>query len=144
MQKPIFVYCKFCMRMLDELLQGVEVRSLVGDGTVAVGRLEFDSRKVVPGTLFFATRGTQTDGHAYIPAAVAAGAAAVVCEELPAERPGRGDFRTGARFDRCAGAGRVGFLRASEPPVEAGGRDRDERQNHYRDAALPHVPQVGL
>ncbi|WP_462393528.1 UDP-N-acetylmuramoyl-L-alanyl-D-glutamate--2,6-diaminopimelate ligase [Alistipes indistinctus] len=75
------------MRMLDELLQGVEVRSLVGDGTVAVGRLEFDSRKVVPGTLFFATRGTQTDGHAYIPAAVAAGAAAVVCEELPAERP---------------------------------------------------------
>ena len=75
------------MRMLDELLQGVEVRSLVGDGTVAVGRLEFDSRKVVPGTLFFATRGTQADGHAYISAAVAAGAAAVVCEELPAERP---------------------------------------------------------
>lgn len=73
--------------MLDKLLQGVEVRSLVGDGTVAVGRLEFDSRKVVPGTLFFATRGTQADGHAYIPAAVAAGAAAVVCEELPAERP---------------------------------------------------------
>ena len=63
--------------MLDELLQGVEVRSLVGDGTVAVGRLEFDSRKVVPGTLFFATRGTQADGHAYIPAAVAAGAAVV-------------------------------------------------------------------
>ena len=75
------------MRMLDKLLQGVEVRSLVGDGTVAVGGLEFDSRKVVPGTLFFATRGTQADGHAYIPAAVAAGAAAVVCEELPAERP---------------------------------------------------------
>ncbi|WP_303226280.1 UDP-N-acetylmuramoyl-L-alanyl-D-glutamate--2,6-diaminopimelate ligase [Alistipes indistinctus] len=75
------------MRMLDKLLQGVEVRSLVGDGTVAVGRLEFDSRKVVPGTLFFATRGTQADGHAYIPAAAAAGAAAVVCEELPAERP---------------------------------------------------------
>lgn len=41
----------------------------------------------MPGTLFFATRGTQADGHAYIPAAVAAGAAAVVCEELPAERP---------------------------------------------------------
>ena len=78
--------------MLDEVLQGVEVRSLVGDGTVAVGRLEFDSRKVVPGTLFFATRGTQTDGHAYIPAAVAAGAAAVVCEELPAERPAGGTF----------------------------------------------------
>ena len=55
------------MRMLDELLQGVEVRSLVGDGTVAVGRLEFDSRKVVPGTLFFATRGTQTAMPIFLP-----------------------------------------------------------------------------
>ena len=52
------------MRMLDELLQGVEVRSRVGDGTVAVGSLEFDSRKVVPGALCFATRGPQAAGHA--------------------------------------------------------------------------------
>ena len=74
------------MRMLDKLLQGVEVRSLVGDGTVAVGRLEFDSRKVAPGTLFFATRGTQADGHAYIPAAVAAGAAACLLYTSPSPR----------------------------------------------------------
>ncbi len=71
------------MQILDNLLQGVEVRTLVGNGAVEVSALEFDSRSVVPGTLFFAMRGTQADGHDYIPAAVAAGAVAVVCEKLP-------------------------------------------------------------
>ena len=75
------------MHMLKDLLQGVEVRSVVGDKTVQVTDIEFDSRKVKSGSLFFATRGTQVDGHTYIPAAIAAGAGAVVCEELPAERP---------------------------------------------------------
>lgn len=75
------------MHMLKDLLQGVEVRSVVGDKTVQVTDIEFDSRKVKSGSLFFATRGTQVDGHTYIPAAIAAGAVAVVCEELPAERP---------------------------------------------------------
>ena len=38
----------------------------------------FDSRKAGPGDLFFAIKGTQTDGHRYIDKAVAAGAVAVV------------------------------------------------------------------
>lgn len=46
--------------------------------------LEIDSRRVIPGTLFFAVRGTQSDGHLFIDAAIEKGAAAVVCEELPA------------------------------------------------------------
>ena len=62
------------MHMLKDLLQGVEVRSVVGDKTVQVTDIEFDSRKVKSGSLFFATRGTQVDGHTYIPAAIAAGA----------------------------------------------------------------------
>ena len=46
-----------------------------------------DSREVRPGACFVAVRGTQADGHDYIPAAVSAGAAAIVCEravEVPA------------------------------------------------------------
>ena len=39
---------------------------------------------MTPGALFFATRGTQADGHAFIEAAVGAGAVAVVCETMPA------------------------------------------------------------
>jgi len=43
----------------------------------------FDSRKVQPGSLFVAVRGTQSDGHDYITKAILQGAAAIVCEKLP-------------------------------------------------------------
>jgi UDP-N-acetylmuramoyl-L-alanyl-D-glutamate--2,6-diaminopimelate ligase len=45
--------------------------------------IRFDSRKVKPGDLFIAIRGTQADGHEYIDKAVEAGAIIVVCEDLP-------------------------------------------------------------
>jgi UDP-N-acetylmuramoyl-L-alanyl-D-glutamate--2,6-diaminopimelate ligase len=41
----------------------------------------------VPGSLFVATRGTQTDGHQFISMAVEKGAVAVVCEEIPTGVP---------------------------------------------------------
>jgi UDP-N-acetylmuramoyl-L-alanyl-D-glutamate--2,6-diaminopimelate ligase len=44
-----------------------------------------DSRKAAAGCCFIALRGTVVDGHSHIPAAVAAGAVAVICEALPAE-----------------------------------------------------------
>lgn len=69
--------------MLDQLLKNVEVRQIIGNSSIAIDNLQFDSRKVTPGTLFFATRGTQTDGHNFIEAALKAGAVAVVCETLP-------------------------------------------------------------
>ena len=42
-----------------------------------------DSRKVTSGSLFVAIRGEKTDGHAYIPQAVEAGAACILAESLP-------------------------------------------------------------
>ena len=47
--------------------------------------IHFDSRKVGEGDLFIAQRGVNADGHEYITKAVAAGAVAVVCEEVPGE-----------------------------------------------------------
>lgn len=43
----------------------------------------FDSRKVIKGAIFFAIRGTLTDGHKYIETAIDKGASAVVCQQLP-------------------------------------------------------------
>lgn len=40
-----------------------------------------DSRDIQPGDLFVALAGQQTDGHSYIDAALAQGAAAIICEE---------------------------------------------------------------
>ncbi len=70
--------------LLSNLLRELEVRATHGPLEGAVDSLTLDSRQAGPGAAFFALRGTQTDGHRFIPAVVAAGAAVVVCEELPA------------------------------------------------------------
>lgn len=48
-----------------------------------IAALTADSRAVGPGDMFVAVRGPLTDAHRFIPAAVAAGARVVVCEEIP-------------------------------------------------------------
>lgn len=50
--------------------------------------IQTDSRRVSPGSLFIAYRGLQTDGHAFIPAAVRSGALAVVAERPPEDPVG--------------------------------------------------------
>ncbi len=56
--------------------QPVEVRGK----DVVVSDVHLDSRAVTPGSLYVAIRGARADGHDYIPAAVAAGAAAAAVE----------------------------------------------------------------
>ncbi len=68
---------------LKKLIQALDTVETTGDGDVEIAGVESDSRKVKKGFLFVAVRGTAVDGHAYIDAAVATGAAAVVCEEIP-------------------------------------------------------------
>jgi UDP-N-acetylmuramoyl-L-alanyl-D-glutamate--2,6-diaminopimelate ligase len=51
-----------------------------GDGGPEITSLAYDSRRVTPGSLFFCVSGLRSDGHDHAPAAVAAGAAAVVAE----------------------------------------------------------------
>lgn len=71
------------MLQLKDILIGVETLQVVGDASVEINALQIDSRKVVKGDVFFAIRGTQTDGHNYISKAIELGAATVVVEELP-------------------------------------------------------------
>ena len=55
--------------------------SLRGEGTVTA--VSTDSRAIPAGSLFVPLRGERFDGHAYIPQALAAGAAGCLCEKLP-------------------------------------------------------------
>jgi UDP-N-acetylmuramoyl-L-alanyl-D-glutamate--2,6-diaminopimelate ligase len=70
-------------KKLSECIQGLKWIEKIGDADPFVDNITFDSRKVVPHSLFVALRGTKVDGHVFIPDAISAGALAVVCEELP-------------------------------------------------------------
>lgn len=68
---------------LTELLSGIETLRTTGAADAEITSLGFDSRHTTPGQLFFAVKGSASDGHDYIAQATADGAAAVVCERLP-------------------------------------------------------------
>lgn len=70
---------------LSELISGVKVNAVKGSLDVEITGVNLDSRLVKPGQMFMAFKGTQTDGHTYIPKAIDAGAVAVVCEQMPEE-----------------------------------------------------------
>jgi UDP-N-acetylmuramoyl-L-alanyl-D-glutamate--2,6-diaminopimelate ligase len=76
------------MRYLSEILNGVPATELQGADDMEISSIVFDSRKVVPGCLFVAVRGTLVDGHEYIPQAIKDGAVAIICEDLPGHTAG--------------------------------------------------------
>ncbi len=65
---------------LDELAAEVEGARIVGDSSIEIGGLAYDSRKVGPGTLFFCVPGEKVDGHEFAARVVADGAAGLVVE----------------------------------------------------------------
>ena len=71
-------------KQLQQLLAHVAVRQVVGNADVVITSITNDSRQAQPGALFIAVKGVAVDAHQFIPQVVEAGAAAVVCEELPA------------------------------------------------------------
>jgi len=73
---------------LTELLKNIKPLAVIGDGEVEITGVNIDSRKIESGHLFVAIRGTQTDGHRFIPKALELGAVAVLCEELPEQLSG--------------------------------------------------------
>lgn len=68
---------------LNQLIKDCQPVQTVGEEGREVKSVHIDSRRVQPGDLFVALRGTQVDGHEYIEKAIGQGATAVVCESLP-------------------------------------------------------------
>jgi len=74
------------MANLQDILYKVSIRSVHGGLAREVHDVQIDSRKVSPGSLFIAQKGTHTDSHQYIPQVAAAGATVIICEDVPAAR----------------------------------------------------------
>jgi len=80
------------MRYLSDIIEGLAFTELQGSADIEITAIVFDSRKVIPGCMFVAVKGTVVDGHDYILQAIKDGAVAVICEELPARVTGEVDF----------------------------------------------------
>ncbi len=66
------------MKKLKEILQYCDVLKTRGSENPGITGIAFDSRKVTPGMVFVAVRGTQTDGHLFFRQAIESGASAIV------------------------------------------------------------------
>jgi UDP-N-acetylmuramoyl-L-alanyl-D-glutamate--2,6-diaminopimelate ligase len=71
------------MKRLKDILNNVQTVSITGDTDKAVHSLQLDSRKAAKDDIFFAIRGTNIDGHTFIPTVIKQGASIIICEALP-------------------------------------------------------------
>jgi UDP-N-acetylmuramoyl-L-alanyl-D-glutamate--2,6-diaminopimelate ligase len=66
---------------LKTLIEGVEVKKIVGDTVKEVNGIAYHSKQISKGFLFAAIRGLAVDGHQFIEEAIQRGAGVVVSEE---------------------------------------------------------------
>ena len=67
---------------LEHIIHNIPCQ-LTGSRDIYVNNMHFDSRKIGPGDMFVAVRGTQVDGHKFIDEVIRRKAAAILCENLP-------------------------------------------------------------
>ena len=70
---------------IKQLIEETKPLKIVGKDNIEVTGIEIDSRRIGPGNAFIAMKGTQVDGHQFIPKALELGATCIVCETLPSE-----------------------------------------------------------
>ncbi len=73
------------MNTWKDISKGIKSLDFTGNPVQQVLGITADSREVKPGYVFFAVRGTISDGHSYISKAIENGAVIVVCEDAPVE-----------------------------------------------------------
>src|SRR5688572_2463508 len=65
---------------IKELIVNIPVIEINGNVDQEVTSIHFDSRKVVPGSVFVAVKGRATDGHKFIDIAIDRGALCIVTQ----------------------------------------------------------------
>ena len=71
--------------VLKDLLRNIKTLSITGSADIDIKGVNIDSRRIEDGHLFIAQKGTQVDGHKFIPKAIEQGAKAILLEDMPEE-----------------------------------------------------------
>jgi len=71
------------LKLLREILYKVEINSVVGNTSLSINKIEFDSRLISDGDMYIAITGVNVDGHSFISQAIKNGANCIVCEKIP-------------------------------------------------------------
>ena len=78
--------------MLSNYFSDGEILASKGSLDRPISGLVMDSRRVVPGNLFFALPGLRADGASFLDEAVSRGASAIVAQKIPAHPPSKVTF----------------------------------------------------
>ena len=71
---------------IKQLIEETKPLKVVGNDNIEVTGIEIDSRRIEQSNAFIAMKGTQVDGHQFIPKALEQGATCIICETIPAEQ----------------------------------------------------------
>lgn len=71
------------MMTLKDILYKVTLNAVVGQTSVSIKNIDFDSRNISNNDVFVAIKGTVSNGHDFIDKAIKQGAVAIICEVLP-------------------------------------------------------------
>jgi UDP-N-acetylmuramoyl-L-alanyl-D-glutamate--2,6-diaminopimelate ligase len=78
--------------ILSDYISEGEILAVKGSLERPISGLVMDSRRVVPGNLFFALPGLRADGGSFVDEAVSRGASAIVAQRMPAHPPAKVTF----------------------------------------------------
>ena len=78
--------------LLSDYVTPGEILAIKGSLERPISGLVMDSRRVVPGNLFFALPGLRSDGLSYVDEAVSRGAAAIIAQKIPVHPPAKVTF----------------------------------------------------
>lgn len=117
--------------VLSELLKAIQPIQIIGSTETEITGVNIDSRLVQAGHLFMAMRGTQTDGHVYIPAAIEKGASPCSAKMYP-KLNRRAHLHSSERQRRRCRQSSHYILRRSYFQDGTSRRNRNEWENDHR------------
>jgi len=71
------------MKIVKDILYKVPIEAVHGSTSIAINKIEFDSRKIEANDVFVAIKGALSDGHLFIEKAISLGAKVIICETFP-------------------------------------------------------------